>query len=111
MSEVSETLRAARKLIEKPENWCKGQNARNAAGEKVLACSVDATRWCIVGAMRNVGATFDGPQRKAYQALLDVLDPTASLRVVPDFNDHPDTTHAMVLDLFDRAIAMVEADG
>jgi hypothetical protein len=35
----------------------------------------------------------------------------AAFRGVSDFNDHPDTTHPMVLDLLTRAIAMEEADG
>ena len=106
MTEVSDTLRAARKLIEKPENWCKGDFARNSSGEPVPDESADACAWCVAGALycRSVDAVSAG---RAFMALHRSL-PNGFL-CAPNFNDHPDTTHPMVLDLFDRAIAMEEA--
>lgn len=110
MSEVSDTLRAARKLIERPENWCKGLNAADESGRFVPSRSKCAVRWCTVGALRAAsGLGAHAIRSPAAEALV---------KAVPDhytgpinFNDHPDTTHPMVLDLFDRAIEMEEADG
>jgi hypothetical protein len=111
MTEVSDTLRAARKLIEKPENWCKGAYARNSSGEATSSGSDDATCWCISGALKRV-AGCNGYLDCVREAVLAALgDGKTETHKVPNFNDHPDTTHPMVLDLFDRAIAMEEADG
>lgn len=106
MSDVSETLRAARKLIEKPENWCQWQYAMNADGDRVFVMADDATRWCLSGAMQRVCGSFNGRGRPAYQALLDVVDTGSSGRAIPHFNDTH--THPEVLAVLDRAIAEAE---
>ena len=109
MSEVSETIRAARKLIEKPENWCQGADARDVHGVSVDSTSPTAVGRCVAGALHAASASD-----YKYHAALDVLlafTVTRNTGWIFAFNDHPDTTHAMVLDLFDRAIAMEEADG
>ena len=86
---VRENLVAARALIDTPEKWGKGD------GRKCM-CAVDA---CF--------AVYDA--QAAYA--LDNATPAgfgggkAKLRPAADFNDHPDTTHADILALFDRAIA------
>lgn len=98
MSEVSDTLRAARKLIEKPENWCKGVYCETVGGVQ---------RRCAFGAVRMV-APNTGASIRASRALKTQM---GRLGTLEEFNDHPGTTHPMVLDLFDRAIEMEEADG
>ena len=108
MSEVSDTLRAARKLIEKPENWCKGANAATATGEIVTPDHPDAHAMCVQGAVKAIAGDYVF-RRSIMFRLISVLPYGFESAVA--FNDHPDTTHPMVLDLFDRAIEMEEADG
>lgn len=110
MTEVSDTLRAARKLIEKPENWCKGLNAADESGRFVPSVSKDAVRWCIVGALRATTGLGGHAIRSPAAEVLAKAVPDYCTGPI-DFNDALDTTHPMVLDLFDRAIAMEEADG
>ena len=80
-------LTEARALIQLPENWCKVHfdNGNHAH--------------CILGALDRVGHSWIGRDH-----LLYALPPGADRSVIL-FNDDPRTTHADVLDLFDRAIA------
>lgn len=110
MTEVSDTLRKALALIEKPENWCRGLSASDANGRFVMPTSKDAVGWCLSGALRAVTSQGINVLRsQANQALADVL-PEAYTGPI-DFNDHPDTTHPMVVDALTRAIAEEEANG
>lgn len=96
MTEVSDTLRKALALIEKPENWCKG----------VYGGLGFSDRRCAFGALAEAArATEVGGE--AIRAVRSVLPP--EFPNVESFNDHPDTTHPMVVDLFKRAIAEEEA--
>lgn len=38
-------------LIEKPENWCRGVNAKDKDGNSVKPGSPDAVSFCILGAI------------------------------------------------------------
>jgi hypothetical protein len=98
MTEVSDTLRAARKLIEKPENWCQTNYCETVGGVQ---------RCCVFGAVSMAAPNTD-VSVTAIRALRTQMGRPGTLE---GFNDHPDTTHAMVLDLLTRAIAMEEADG
>jgi len=46
-----EILKAARTLIEKPENWTQGEMARDSGGCNAAPKSPDACRWCLAGAV------------------------------------------------------------
>jgi len=102
---LSDDLRAAKGLIDTPEKWLKGNLA-----DKGNTC------FCTFGA-----AQF-GPQRKwskgvdtaATLALVDALpEPfrsgVATKHRLAVFNDHPSTTHADIMALFNRAISTSEA--
>ena len=83
MTEVSNTLRAARKLIEKPENWCKGSFARDPSGTAVDLASRNACAWCVWGAVGIAANMVDADPCRATKVLGAAL-PDA-FRGVSDF--------------------------
>ncbi len=99
-----EILKGAKALIDTSEKWTKGTNARNAAGNPVDAEDSGATCRCALGAIKAT-------TRTDYFEVLDLLVelvPTAQRSsgswTLTLFNDHKNTTHKMVMDLFDVAI-------
>jgi len=103
--ETADILRKARAVIEKPENWTKGDFARDAKLRPISALSTDAQCFCTWGAIIRVSE--NAPQmNNAADALYRHLNHPMDLDV---FNDDETTTHAEVLSLFDRAIAAEEA--
>lgn len=89
---VLETLEAARKLIEKPKSWTRGEYARDCNGDPVDFTSSTAACWCSSGALHVVGG--DPLARR-------LLYETVGGSLVY-FNDNH--THAEVLAAFDAAI-------
>jgi hypothetical protein len=93
MSTVKENLIAAKALIDTPEKWIKGSFHK-------------AGCFCAVGALGM--ASNGNPENWGYderEALLRALPVDAVAYSVALFNDDPDTTHADIMALFDRAIA------
>lgn len=108
-TQLGDDLRSARALIEKPEAWTKGELARNASGSPTSSKAPDAVCFCAEGAVRR--AVPDN-HRFAYacDALVDVTASEADIFIpVSAINDDPNTTHADILALFDRAIAKAGA--
>ena len=103
---AAELLREARKLLEDPSHWTKGAFAKAAAGCAIASTSDNAVCWCAIGALRR----FDrGGYSAAYSNAVFVLQCCVSgSGGVAEFNDDPNTTHADVLAMFDRAIARAE---
>jgi hypothetical protein len=99
---VRDDLIAARALIDTPEKWGKGDGGYNGP-EKPLLCAYGAC-----GAVAQKHGSFIALTAALDRALPDEmpegLDPYDGLET-PAFNDDPDTTHADIMALFDRAIA------
>ena len=100
-----ETLREARKLIEKPENWIKGQS---------IEIRPEGNAYCLLGALSwtsyaNGNFMPDKTYRSATSAVIDSVVARnyggASL-----FNDAPETTHEDVLSLIDETIDRLETE-
>lgn len=94
---VRDVLTKALALIEKPENWCKFQMAKDASGGVVNTADPRACRFCAMGAIRRVAkssAALVYAERKLARAV-----PAGS---ISQFNDT--STHADVVALFRRAI-------
>jgi hypothetical protein len=94
MATVKENLIAAKALIDTPEKWGKGGYRDPFTG-----------RLCAYGAL---GVAERGDARNYSEALayrLRVAVPDRFHGRVAEYNDHPDTTHADIMALFDRAIA------
>ena len=103
MTSTAEILKAARKLIEKPENWVQGESARDERGHRVDVYSRRAKCFCSIGAIYRVSGTDDEANR-ARKALIYQLP--MEKRFITTFNDTH--THSEVLDLFSKAIAAAE---
>ena len=84
----------ARGLIDEPEKWCKGASKK---GESL--CAHNAVN---KAAPRRV----IGQRRIGFRSAIKALGGTTKLI---NFNDHPDTTHADIMALFDRVIDSLEA--
>ena len=99
-----EILRKARKLIEDPERWTKGQFARDTDGEPLSnGFDSDAVCWCAAGAIEHV-SNLDCTVGAAGRAT--VLLQEAAGGPLASFNDG--TEHRRVLELFDKAIKKLE---
>lgn len=99
---VKENLIAAKALIDTPEKWGKygwapkGGDCLCALGAAVVAANGD----------RNFDFAWT-PAVLAVEARLKAVLPPEHGNVA-DFNDHNDTTHDMVMQLYDRAIAAAD---
>lgn len=105
-----ELLKAARERIADPSRWAQRIFALNALGRSVRPWSNDACCWCALGALEasRLAPTPTPPaELEAKLALAGELP--ADCRGIECFNDDGATTHAMVVALFDRAIARLEA--
>jgi hypothetical protein len=100
MDTVKDNLIAARALIDTPDKWTQNEyTGFNSA--------LGAQCYCTTGALARVYGKEPSPQScetgPEYRALRMCL-PDGPWFGVVEFNDHPDTTHADIMALFDRAI-------
>jgi len=101
---TAEILTAARSLISKPENWTQGEYARDSSGERVSEHDQDAVCFCTIGALLkaehalNIYISAFARNHPSINYLKTFLNGS-----VADYNDS--STHAEVLELFDKAIA------
>lgn len=92
-------LLRARMLLENPRRWSVGQQNRGHLWWK---------QYCAVGALRHVADTY---ALEAGDAAEGVLHDAAVARGFTDaaaLNDHPDTTHTVILDLFSEAAELAK---
>lgn len=108
MGTLKDDLIAAKALIDTPEKWCQGLDGYTS-NEAVPLCAHGA---CFRRAVLADNDAVEYALRSALRAALPLV--SANVRAtrtredfgtVPEFNDHPATTHADVMALFDRAIA------
>jgi hypothetical protein len=85
-----DVLRGAKELLSDPDRWGRGHMYEVGVGQP--------SRWCALGALLHVAG--GGP---AYAHAHSVMCRTIN-GVVPTWNDNPNTTHADLIDAFDRAI-------
>lgn len=101
-------LIAAKALIDTPEKWGKPKNSFFEKG-----ADVGSLRSSAMGAIYDVGTQ---PKSVGYEALYSALDAAVpesfrlrgAVGALMQFNDHPDTTHADIMALFDRATALTQ---
>ena len=101
----SEVLREAMALIAEPGRWCQGMDAATVAGKPVFASDNDAARWCAVAAVVRVVGGGPGKARPVTEVLREAAGQLGH-RSAESLNDHG--THADVLAMFTRAIALAE---
>ena len=103
-----EILKAARKLIEKDENWTQKAPARDEKGIVVYVDSHEACQWCASGALWKIqrgsghwNSSIGWESEQAIKkAIKDLFGADSS---IPRMNDCK--THQEVLAVFDKAIA------
>jgi len=98
-----QVLRKARKLIETPERWTKGDAAKDRDGVPVGMKSRAAVCFCAAGAIARASGGWNGGYHNA-RAALEVAIGGA----IAEWNDAPRRTHAQVLRAFDKAITSLE---
>ena len=116
-------LRQAADLIATPATWTKGVSARNVSGHAATRYE-DAVSYCVIGATecawQNERRRNDGeirypnpwspsPMTIAIHYLGDALPDGHKVSGLLFYNDSPETTHADIVALFQRAIERVDA--
>lgn len=104
MASVKENLIAAKALIDTPEKWLKG-----ALSDDKETC------FCAMGALGHVGGfgLVASDVTPEMASLIGSIPSsflwTKQKNRLAAFNDDPETTHADIMALFDRAIAAQDA--
>ena len=117
---AKEILVKARNKIAEPENWCKISAAKKKHNQRgntftfdgFIPCAVEdpeASQWCATGAVNSViphGLFRENmaPRRKA----LCALDASCPAYTIIDYNDNRHTSHNEILDVFEKAIEIVD---
>lgn len=106
---AKDLLVCARELISDPARWTKGSYATDASGDYTQISNENACRFCAVGAIYRCGYEVVENRIKVENQARRLMWEIVGERNLASFNDHPSTTHAMVLDAFDRAIVKAGA--
>lgn len=121
---VTEIIKQAKALIQNEQKWIKGVSASRCKGStgsvELPFQSKHATCFCATGAVRRAAYDICTTLQNAYwwrecDKALIVLDKTLDRMnkrawSVEIYNDKASTTHADIMTLFDRAIALAEAN-
>ena len=109
---VRRLLMDAKALISRPENWLKFRYAETAKGKKIDPFSDRAYRFCPAGAIQSAGNESTSATRTGAIDLLEgLLEHRTEKRTISGFNDAPETTHPMIMRLFNRAIRLAKEQG
>lgn len=95
---IKQALIAARVLIAKKSRWIKGFMAFNKQNRGVDATSLEACKFCVLGAIRHVAGEWSPLEERCRERLESVIGDG----FIATFNDNH--THAQVLAVFDKAI-------
>ena len=107
-----EILRAARKLIERPDAWIQKELALNADGISETTGSKDACRWCSIGAVIVASGRTVHCDWEILPGIAQLAKGMRVARVtsIAKWNDTPGRRHSTVLRAFDRAIEFAEME-
>lgn len=102
-------LMRAKQRIEDPKNWCIDAQAMTAGGEERDACAEDAVQFCAVGTLgREYGLEAGSVNRHAAYPFLLAAANALGATFPAEINWRGD--HALVMSMFDRAIALRRAE-
>lgn len=107
--EVAHTLIKARELLSDPTRWAKGNYAYDKDGVPTWEGGEDAVCFCAMGAINRLADT-SADACESFKALCQALAAMGDNRFIPSFNDDEATTHADILNLFDRTIENVTSN-
>jgi hypothetical protein len=103
MKNAAQNLTEARKLVEKPECWTKGEYARDEENLPTFVRAENAKCFCVLGAISRASGVHpldleDTPEYAAFASAAD-MNPAR-------FNDGLKRQHSEILETFDRAIEL-----
>jgi hypothetical protein len=98
-----QVLERARSLIEDERRWCPGDLARDAMGLPVSPMDSRAEQRCALGALLAAAYEFTNNPDLAHHLATTAMRPLVGATGLTHINDAEG--HAVVLDLFDLAIA------
>jgi hypothetical protein len=104
----ADTLRAAKALIEKPENWHVGYYAKTPGGDDTWGDLPQACKWCALGALQKVSGDPYFPIGRRDHVTLEAAARKLGYDCASLLNDTTD--HATVMRMFDLAIEMAEEE-
>lgn len=107
---AAQILKDAKAHISDPAMWCKGQFFASAPGKDLPDLDPHTFPNCPSCAFGAVAYAAKAPRSKADEYLTRAAREWSNQSVV-DFNDDSETTHADIMTLFDRAIALAEKEG
>jgi hypothetical protein len=83
-------------LLNKPEKWTKGANARASNGVFIPEYSTNAVWWCVSGAIR-VCYQESHERRTKINILTSYLENINKNTFIPEWNDDEETTYEEVV--------------
>ena len=95
-------LEKAKDIVSTPDRWCRRDWAETIEGGKISPFSTKAVRWCAYGAIACAGRRIG--KEYILDASIDIFNSVSEKDVI-SLNDDPGTTHDMLMETFDRAIA------
>ena len=95
-------LEKAKSIIATPDRWCREDLARDIRGIEVSPHNSMAVCWCAYGAMKCAGRRLGLDH--FINSSVNIFNSVSSKDMIY-LNDHDDTTHDMLMETFDRAIA------
>lgn len=111
MKRVVEALKQGKSLISKPETWTQGAFARHKDGHPVPEFSCNAASWCSLGALAKAACADDDTENYTFNAAATLLRRALKMGAVTDLAKFNDThTHAEVMAMWDKAIAIAESE-
>ncbi len=91
-----------KELLADPKKWTKGSYARNEFGDPCKILSTEATCFCLYGALTRCYPA--GEQHvSAANKLEDAMRKLNGHTMIVKFNDSPDTTHEMLMQVLEEA--------
>ena len=100
---VKQILIEARGLIDEPSKWTKLAWARNSRQISCAMDNSDAKCFCLGSALILACPPLE-PNIVNVEIKNQLPEIDGKIPSISDYNDHPDTTHADIMDLFDKAI-------
>ena len=107
MTTTKQTLIKARGLIDEPSKWPKLAWARNSHQVSCAMENSDAQCFCL-GAALILSTPRLAPMVIDVEIINQLPEISGKVPSIADYNDHPDTTHSDIMNLFDRAIEAAE---
>lgn len=100
-----QVLKGARELLSDESKWAKGFFAFDKDGERCGACSPEACKFCLIGAMRKVAGRDTSVTVNCLTEIYNYL----GHNLAADWNDDADRKHSEVIDLLNKTIARLES--